>query len=74
MNWPFTLCGRDLIFNQPLLVMRTLDTKRKKTWTSLLSVHVCPSILTGILKIPILSVWYYRLPFHSNIETQVRSP
>ena len=31
------------------------------------------NIFSSILYIPIVSVWYYRLPFYSSIETQVVS-
>ena len=29
------------------------------------------NVFSGILLIPIVSVWYYRLPFYSSTETQV---
>ena len=31
------------------------------------------TIFSGIIKNPVVSVWYYHLPFLSNIETQVKS-
>ena len=31
------------------------------------------TVFSGIIHNPIISVWYYHMPFFSNVETQVMS-
>ena len=35
--------------------------------------HTVFTVFSGTIKNPIVSVWYYHMPFFSNVETQVGS-
>ena len=53
-----------------LNITEKLDIIESKFHSIFIGKH-CFNVFSGILKIYIVSVSYYCLPFHSNIETQV---